>query len=84
MSSRLRERHKTKDTTWASRPLLQYGSTLAAIVAAAVWREEMVRNLDGPLPLYITFYPAVVIVSLLFGLRQGLLATLYVLLITAY
>lgn len=71
------------DTTWANKPLLQYGSTLAIVVVASVWREAMVRNLDGPLPLYITFYPAVVIVSLVFGLRQGLLGTVYVELVTA-
>jgi PAS domain S-box-containing protein len=73
-----------KDTTWANKPLLQYGSTLAAAVVASVWRDAMVRSLGDTLPLYITFYPAVVIVSLVVGLRQGLLATLYSLLLVAY
>lgn len=72
------------DTTWVNRRLLPYGITLAATVVAFVWREAMVRNLDGPLPPYITFYPAVMIVSLVFGLRQGLLATLFSVLMTAY
>jgi PAS domain S-box-containing protein len=73
-----------KETTWANKPLLQYGSTLAATVVASVWRDVMVRNLGDSLPLYITFYPAVVIVSLVFGLRQGLLAILYSVLMVAY
>jgi K+-sensing histidine kinase KdpD len=73
-----------KDATPVNRRLLPYGITLAATVVASVWREAMVRNLDGPLPLYITFFPAVMIVSLVFGLRQGLLATLYLELMTAY
>lgn len=42
------------------------------------------RNLNGPLPLYITFYPAVLTVSLVFGLRQGLLAILYSLALVNY
>ena len=78
------ERHVAKDTTWVDRPLLQYGSALAATVVASVWRDAMVRSLGDTLPLYITFYPAVVIVSLVFGLRQGLLAILYSLLLVAY
>ena len=73
-----------KDTTWVNGPLIQYGSTLAVAVVASVWRDAMVRNLGDTLPLYITFYPAVVIVSLVFGLRQGLLAILYSLLLVAY
>jgi PAS domain S-box-containing protein len=73
-----------RDTTWANKPLLQYGSTVAVAVVASVSWAVMVRNLDGPLPLYITFFPAVMIVSLVFGLRQGLLATLYLEIVTAY
>ncbi len=70
--------------TWANRRLLRYGSALAVAVVAFVWREVMVRNLGGQLPPYITFYPAVMIVSLVFGLRQGLLATLFAVLMTGY
>lgn len=84
MSSRLPDRHVAKDTAWVNEPLLQYGSALAVIVVAFVWREVMVRNLGSQLPPYITFYPAVMIVSLVFGLRQGLLAILYSLLLVAY
>jgi PAS domain S-box-containing protein len=73
-----------KDTNWANRRLLQYGSTLAIVVGASVWRDVMVRTLGDTLPLYITFYPAVVTVSLVFGLRQGLLAIPYSLLLVAY
>jgi PAS domain S-box-containing protein len=84
MSRRLRGRQMARDTTWVNRRLLPYGSTLAVTVAASVWRDVMVRNLGDSLPLYVTFYPAVVIVSLVFGLRQGLLATLYSVLMVAY
>jgi PAS domain S-box-containing protein len=73
-----------KDATPVNRRLLPYGITLAATVVASVWREAMVRNLGDTLPLYITFYPAVMTVSLIFGLRQGLLATLYSVLLVAY
>ena len=73
-----------KDATPVNRRLLPYGITLAATVAASVWWAVMVRNLDGPLPLYVTFLPAVMIVSLVFGLRQGLLATLFSVLMTGY
>ena len=83
-SGRLLERHMAKDTTWANRRLLQYGSTLAVTLVAAAWRDVMVRNLGDTLPLYITFYPAVMAVSLVFGLRQGLLAILYSVLLVAY
>jgi PAS domain S-box-containing protein len=70
--------------TWVNRQLLPYGSALAAAGVASVWRDVMVRSLGDTLPLYITFYPAVVIVSLVFGPRQGLLAILYAVLLVAY
>lgn len=73
-----------KDTTWLNRRLIRYGSALTVTVVAFVWREAMVRNLGGPVPPYITFYPAVMIVGLVFGLRQGLLATLYAVFMTGY
>ena len=55
-------------------PLARYGGAVALVVGAFLLRQE-ISAASGPLPLYITFVPMVMVVALLWGLRAGLLAT---------
>ncbi len=57
-----------------ARPLARYGGAVALVVGAFLLRQE-ISAASGPLPLYITFVPMVMVVALLWGLRAGLLAT---------
>src|ERR1035438_3512904 len=56
--------------------LAQYLCAVTAIVAALFLREGLARlSGEGPLPIYITVYPAVMLSALLGGLGPGLFAT---------
>src|ERR1035438_9397020 len=56
--------------------LAQYLCAVTAIVAALFLREGLARlSGEGPLPIYITVYTAVMLSALLGGLAPGLFAT---------
>ncbi len=54
--------------------LVRYGGAVALVAGAFLLRQE-ISTASGPLPLYITFVPMLMVVALLWGLRAGLLAT---------
>ena len=58
-----------------SLPFVRYGLSIVAVIGAFILYEALVRLAGGALPTYITFYPAVMLVALLAGVRAGLLAT---------
>jgi diguanylate cyclase (GGDEF)-like protein/PAS domain S-box-containing protein len=62
----------------------RYTSTLAIVAASFLLRMLLVQGCGLTLPTFITFYPAIMVVSLLAGLWPGLLATLIVVLGTDY
>jgi PAS domain S-box-containing protein len=62
---------------------VRYLVALAAVLFSTVLREALIAAF-GPLPPYITFYPAVMAVALRCGLGPGLLATALSALVTAY
>ncbi len=68
---------------WESRPLLRYTAALAIILTAAIGRMLFLSNLGTQTP-YMTFYPAVMIVTLFCGLYAGLLATLLSAMLASY
>jgi PAS domain S-box-containing protein len=59
-----------------TRPYLRYIFAVAAVLVAFALREILVKALATDLPPFVTLYPAVAIVAILAGWRQGLLATL--------
>jgi PAS domain S-box-containing protein len=71
-------------TTWMRRWPIQYGAALAAMTFAFLSRQALGRSLGSELPTYIIFYPSIMIVSLVVGIRQGLFATSTAVLMTAY
>jgi diguanylate cyclase (GGDEF)-like protein/PAS domain S-box-containing protein len=66
------------------RPLLGFIFAAAVVTAAFLVRQFLVLNLHLDLPPFITLYPAIMIVAVLFGLWPGLLATLLATLLTDY
>ena len=57
------------------RPIVQLVLTAALVIAAFLARQTMLRSFGIDLPEFILFYPAIMLVALLFGLWAGLLAT---------
>ena len=55
-------------------PLVRYGGAIALVAGAFLLRQEILAA-SGPLPLYITFVPMLMVAALLWGLRAGMLAT---------
>ena len=55
-------------------PFARYGGAVALVAGAFLLRQG-ISAASGPLPLYITFVPMLMVVALLWGLRAGLLAT---------
>jgi PAS domain S-box-containing protein len=53
---------------------LQYGAAVVAVAVAVVAREALLESV-GPMPLFITFYPAVLLVASVGGGGPGILAT---------
>ena len=53
----------------------QYGFAIFAVVAAYVAREGFEAWVGQGLPLFVTFYPAVMVAALLGGVGAGLAAT---------
>jgi len=64
-------------SAWVPLPLIiRYGAAVLAVAAAYALR-RVLETWAGPgLPMFITFYPLVMVVALLAGLGPGLLATL--------
>ncbi|MCL5279599.1 MAG: MEKHLA domain-containing protein [Planctomycetes bacterium] len=61
-------------SSWMPR-LGQYGLALLLVALGAAARWALMRLVGPELPLYITFYPAVMLAALIAGVRPGLLAT---------
>jgi signal transduction histidine kinase len=57
------------------RQTLRAAITTAAVLAGLLLRQILVLHLGFEMPAFITFYPAVMVVALLFGLWFGLQAT---------
>jgi PAS domain S-box-containing protein len=57
------------------RQTLRAAITTAAVLAGLLLRQILVLHFGFEMPAFITFYPAVMVVALLFGLWFGLLAT---------
>jgi PAS domain S-box-containing protein len=57
------------------RPYLRFALAAVVVLAAFLLRQTLVLHFALELPAFITFYPAVMVVALLFGLWPGLLAT---------
>ncbi len=66
------------------RPLGSYGLALLFVAAGGMARWVLTRLVGPGLPLYITFYPAVMFAALIAGVRAGLLATLAAALLMDY
>lgn len=58
-----------------NRRVADYAISVAVVGAAFALRYFLVLRLGAPLPAYIIFYPAVMLVAVLAGLGPGLLAT---------
>ena len=58
------------------RPYLRFAFAVVVIAAALLLHRAIVHAIGAELPPFITFYPAIMVVALLCGLRPGLLATL--------
>jgi PAS domain S-box-containing protein len=58
-----------------NRTVINYLIAIAAPGLALVWRLGMIRYLGHDLPVYITFYPAVMVAAIVAGLGAGLIAT---------
>jgi len=65
-------------------PFLGYIAAVFIVTAAFLIRQFLVLYLRFDLPPFITFYPAVMIIAVLYGLWPGLLATLLATLFTEY
>ena len=57
------------------RPTFRIALGTVAVIAAFLIRQVMVVHYGIELPPFITFYPTIMVVALLFGLWQGLFAT---------
>ena len=57
------------------RPFARYTMAVLVVAVSFLLRHLMVQGLGQELPIYITFYPAVILVAILAGLGPGLLAT---------
>jgi PAS domain S-box-containing protein len=65
------------------RPFVRYGVATVVILLALLSRQVLQRMTGAPLPPYITFFPAVMLVATLGGFRPGVFATLLSSLATA-
>ena len=59
--------------TALARGFVRYGGA-PALVAAAFLLRQKISAAAGPLPLYITFVPVLLVAALLWRMRAGLLA----------
>lgn len=63
--------------------VIRYGFTVA-IVALIIWLRWWLVGSFGPMPLFITFYPGVLLVTAIAGGGQGIVATILTALATDY
>lgn len=66
-----------------NRPLVRYGVSAVVILLALLSRGVLQRMTGAPLPPYITFFPAVMLVAMLGGFWPGIFATLLSSFVTA-
>ena len=66
------------------RPYVGFALAAAVVLVAFLLRQTLVLHFALDLPAFITFYPAVLVVALLFGLWPGLLATALAAALAAY
>ncbi|MGC2209292.1 MAG: PAS domain S-box protein [Candidatus Korobacteraceae bacterium] len=66
-----------------NRPFVRYGASTAVILLAFLSRQVLEKITGGPLPPYITFFPAVMLVAMLGGFWPGIFTTLLSSLATA-
>ena len=69
---------------WFDRTWIRYGFTIGVVVVAFLLRLVLTKWVGPGLPTFVTFYPAVMLVAIVFGLWAGLLATVMVAMISAY
>ena len=67
-----------------NKPPVRYALAVAAVAAALYVRYILVHYLGMEMPLFITAYPAIILVAVLAGFRAGMLATVMALLGTYY
>jgi K+-sensing histidine kinase KdpD len=63
---------------------LHAGATTAAVIVAFLLRQILVWNLGFHLGPFVTYYSAIMVIALVFGLRAGLAATLLAALLDVY
>jgi signal transduction histidine kinase/CheY-like chemotaxis protein len=66
------------------KPLTRYALAAVTIAASFLLRYALVQGLGLEMPLFITFYPAVILVAILAGFWPGLLATALIVVGTDY
>ena len=59
-----------------NRPFVRYGASTVVILLAFLSRQVLEKMTGGPLPPYITFFPAVMLVAMLGGFWPGVFTTL--------
>jgi PAS domain S-box-containing protein len=62
----------------------RYALAIVSVLVAFLLQSALVQSLDLPLPVFILFYPAVMVTAVLAGLGPGLLATALSALLTDY
>jgi len=67
-----------------ARSSVRYAAAFGAVVASLLLRYSLVHFLDAELPPFITLYPAIMLVAILWGRGPGLLATTLAVLGTDY
>ncbi len=67
-----------------NRPFVRYGISAIVILLAFLSREVLQRMTGEPLPPYITFFPAVMLVAMLGGFWPGVFTTLLSSYVTAF
>jgi signal transduction histidine kinase len=69
---------------WFDRTWIRCGFTIGVVAVAFLLRLVLTKWVGPGLPTFVTFYPAVVLVAIVFGFWAGLLATAMVAMISAY
>jgi hypothetical protein len=69
---------------WFDRTWIPYVFTIGVVAVAFLLRLVLTKWVGPGLPTFVTFYPVVMLVAIVFGLWAGLLATAMVAMISAY
>ena len=69
---------------WFDRTWIRSGFTIGVVAVAFLLRLVLTKWVGPALPTFVTFYPAVMLVAIVFGLWAGILATAMVAMISAY